>query len=107
MVVSQDERSQLRNKTKAMAVLRSRLYERQLRERQAATSATRRSQVGAGDRSEKVRTYNFPQDRLTDHRIGMSIHGLQEIMAGQIDTVVAGLLQDEQTRLLEEAEANV
>ena len=107
MVVSQDERSQLRNKTKAMAVLRSRIYEQQLRERQAATSATRRSQVGAGDRSEKIRTYNFPQDRLTDHRIGMSIHGLLEIMAGQIDAVVAALLQDEQTRLLEESEANV
>ena len=63
--------------------------------------------MGAGDRSEKVRTYNFPQDRLTDHRIGMSIHGLQEIMAGQIDAVVAALLQDEQARLLEEAEAAV
>ena len=107
MVVSQDERSQLRNKTKAMAVLRSRLYEQQLREQQAATSAARRSQVGAGDRSEKVRTYNFPQDRLTDHRIGMSVHGLQEIMAGQIDAVVDALLRDEQARLLEEAEAAV
>lgn len=107
MVVSQDERSQLRNKTKAFAVLRSRLYELQLHEQQAATSATRRSQVGAGDRSEKIRTYNFPQDRLTDHRIGMSVHGLQEVMDGQIDAVVDALLQDEQARLLEEAEAAV
>ncbi len=103
MVVSQDERSQLRNKTKAMTVLRSRLYELELRERQAATSAARRSQVGAGDRSEKIRTYNFPQDRLTDHRIGLSAHGLQEIMAGQIDRVVDALLADEQTRLLAES----
>ena len=104
MVVSQDERSQLRNKTKAFAVLRSRLYELQAREQQQAASATRRSQVGAGDRSEKIRTYNFPQDRLTDHRIPMSIHGLHEIMDGQIDAVVDALLQDEQARLLEEAE---
>ena len=104
MVVSQDERSQLRNKTKAMTVLRSRLYEMQLRERQAATSAARRSQVGAGDRSEKIRTYNFPQDRLTDHRIGLSAHGLQEIMDGQIDRVVDALLADEQDRLLAESE---
>jgi peptide chain release factor 1 len=103
MVVSQDERSQLRNKTKAMAVLRSRLYEQQLREQQATTSAARRSQVGSGERSEKIRTYNFPQDRLTDHRIGMSIHGLQEIMAGQFDTLVENLLQEEQTRLLAES----
>ena len=103
MVVSQDERSQFRNKTKAMTVLRSRLYEQQMREQQASTSATRRSQVGSAERSEKIRTYNFPQDRLTDHRIGMSIHGLPEIMAGQIDAIVEALLQDEQTRLLEEA----
>lgn len=103
VVVSQDERSQLRNKTKAMTVLRSRLYELQLREREAATSAARRSQVGAGERSEKIRTYNFPQDRLTDHRVGLTTHGLQEIMAGQIDQVVDALLQDEQTRLLAES----
>ena len=103
VVVSQDERSQLRNKTKAMTVLRSRLYELQLREREAATSAARRSQVGAGERSEKIRTYNFPQDRLTDHRVGLTTHGLQEIMAGQIDQVVAALLEDEQARLLAES----
>ena len=104
VVVSQGERSQLRNKNEAMAVLRSRLYEQQMREQQAQTSAARRSQVGAGERSEKVRTYNFPQDRLTDHRIGMTVHGLQEIMngAGQLDGLVEALLQDEQTRLLAE-----
>ncbi len=105
VVVSQGERSQLRNKNEALAVLRSRLYEQQLQEQQAHASATRRSQVGSGERSEKVRTYNFPQDRLTDHRIGMSIHGLQEVMngAGQFDALVQALLQDEQTRLLEES----
>ena len=104
VVVSQGERSQLRNKNEALAVLRSRLYEQQMQEQHASASATRRSQVGSGERSEKIRTYNFPQDRLTDHRIGMSIHGLQEIMAGagQFDSLVEALLQEEQTRLLEE-----
>lgn len=104
VVVSQGERSQLRNKNEAMAVLRSRLYEQQMRQQQETTSAARKSQVGTGERSEKVRTYNFPQDRLTDHRINMSIHGLQEIMAGagQLDALVEALLQEEQTRLLDE-----
>ena len=87
-----------------MAVLRSRLYEQQMRQQQETTSAARKSQVGTGERSEKIRTYNFPQDRLTDHRINMSIHGLQEIMAGagQLDALVEALLQEEQTRLLDE-----
>ena len=106
VVVSQGERSQLRNKTEALSVLRSRLYEQQIREQEESTSAARRSQVGSGERSEKIRTYNFPQDRLTDHRINMSIHGLQEIMvgAGQFGSLVESLLQDEQARLLEQAE---
>ncbi len=105
MAVSQDERSQLKNKTKAMTVLRSRLLEREIRERQAKTSAARRSMVGTGERSEKVRTYNFPQDRLTDHRIGLTVHGLEAILDGQIDAIVAALRQDEQARLLQEAVA--
>ncbi|MEE8519047.1 MAG: peptide chain release factor 1 [Dehalococcoidia bacterium] len=107
MVAVQEERSQLKNKIKAMTVLRSRLYEREMREQQAQTSAARRSQVGTGERSEKVRTYNFPQDRLTDHRINMSVHGLEEILAGQgrLDDIVDGLLLDEQARLLQEAVA--
>jgi peptide chain release factor 1 len=105
MVVCQDERSQLRNKQKAMAVLRSRLLERQMREQQEETAANRRSQVGTGERSEKVRTYNFPQDRLTDHRIGMSVHGLEGILDGQIDTLIQALIEDEKTRLLQEGGA--
>ncbi len=107
MVAVQEERSQLKNKIKAMTVLRSRLYEREMREQQAQTSAARRSQVGTGERSEKVRTYNFPQDRLTDHRINMSVHGLEEILAGQgrLDDIVDSLLLDEQARLLQEAVA--
>jgi len=105
MVVCQDERSQLRNKQKAMAVLRSRLLERRMREQQEETAADRRSQVGKGERSEKVRTYNFPQDRLTDHRIGMSIHGLEGILDGQIDNIIQALVEDEKARLLQEGVA--
>jgi peptide chain release factor 1 len=106
MAVCQDERSQLKNKTKAMTVLRSRLLEIATREQKEATSATRRAQVGSGERSEKVRTYNFPQDRLTDHRVNLSVHGLPEILAGQgkLDTVIETLLQDEQARLLAQSD---
>ena len=106
MAVCQDERSQLKNKTKAMTVLRSRLLEIANREAREATSATRRAQVGSGERSEKVRTYNFPQDRLTDHRVNLSVHGLPEILAGQgkLDTVIETLLQDEQARLLAQSD---
>jgi peptide chain release factor 1 len=105
MVVCQDERSQLRNKQKAMAVLRARLLERQIQEQQEETAANRRSQVGTAERSEKVRTYNFPQDRLTDHRIGMSVHGLEGILDGQIDDIIQALIEDEKSRLLQEAVA--
>jgi len=107
MSVCQDERSQLKNKIKAMTVMRSRLLERQIREQIAQTAATRRAQVGSGERSEKIRTYNFPQDRLTDHRVNFSVHGLEEILAGQgrLDDVVEALLQDEQARMLQEAVA--
>jgi peptide chain release factor 1 len=107
MSVCQDERSQLKNKVKAMTVMRSRLLERHMREQIAQTAATRRAQVGSGERSEKIRTYNFPQDRLTDHRVNFSVHGLEEILAGQgrLDDVVEALLQDEQARMLQEAVA--
>ena len=106
MAVCQDERSQLKNKTKAMKVMRSRLLELEMREQREATTATRRSQVGTGERSEKVRTYNFPQDRMTDHRVNMSVHGLPDILAGQgrLDDVIEALLQDEQARLLEDSD---
>ena len=104
MAVCQDERSQLKNKTKAMTVLRSRLLEMEMRERFEATAAVRKSQVGTGERSEKVRTYNFPQDRLTDHRVNFTVHGLPEILSGQgrLDDIIDALLKDEQARLLEE-----
>ena len=103
MAVSQDERSQLKNKTKAMTVLSARLLEREVRQKREQTSATRRAQVGSGERSEKVRTYNFPQDRLTDHRVGLTVHGLEAILEGQIDEIVEALRLDEQARLLKES----
>ncbi|MBT18030.1 MAG: peptide chain release factor 1 [Dehalococcoidia bacterium] len=103
VVTCQDERSQLKNKTKAMTVLRSRLLEKETREASEQTGALRKSQVGKGERSEKVRTYNFPQDRLTDHRIGLTMHGLDGILAGEIDGIIETLIQKELARALEES----
>jgi peptide chain release factor 1 len=92
LVVScQDEKSQIKNRAKAERVLRSRLYEMELEKQQAALGAERRSQVGSGDRSEKIRTYNFPQNRLTDHRIGFTLHQLDFVMDGKLDPVVEAL----------------
>jgi peptide chain release factor 1 len=102
VAVCQDERSQLRNKTKAMAVLRSRLYDIQQRKQQDEVTEERRSQIGSGERSEKIRTYNFPQDRLTDHRINLSLHGLQKILDGDIDKLIDALASEEQSRHLQE-----
>jgi peptide chain release factor 1 len=92
LVVScQDEKSQIKNRAKAERVLRSRLYEMELEKQQAALGAERRSQVGSGDRSEKIRTYNFPQNRLTDHRIGFTLHQLDFVMDGKLDPVIEAL----------------
>ena len=103
VAVCQDERSQLKNRQKAMTVLRSRLLEREIQAQQAQASATRRAQVGSGDRSEKVRTYNFPQDRLTDHRVGITVHGLEAILNGELESIIEALMEDEQARLLQAA----
>jgi peptide chain release factor 1 len=86
-----DERSQLKNKAKAMTVLRSRLLKRREEEERARYAATRRSQIGSGDRSERIRTYNFPQNRLTDHRIGLTLYSLPQVMEGNIDPIIAAL----------------
>ncbi len=91
VVQCQDEKSQHKNKTKALGVLRSRLLELAIREREEAISADRKNQVGSGDRSAKIRTYNFPQSRLTDHRIGLTVHNLDAIMDGELDEVIAEL----------------
>ena len=100
VVTMQDERSQLQNRARAMQVLRSRLYEAARLERDAELSAERRSQVGGGGRSEKIRTYNFKENRVTDHRIGFTVYRLADVLSGDLDLVVDALLEDERTRQL-------
>jgi peptide chain release factor 1 len=102
VVEIQDEKSQHKNKAKALAVLRSRLYERQQAKQREADSAARRSMVGGGDRSEKIRTYNFPQDRLTDHRIGLDLSALPRVMDGEIDRLIDALVMADQADRLAE-----
>ncbi len=100
VVSCQDEKSQIKNRQKGMRVLRSRLYEMELEKQQAALGAERRSMVGSGDRSEKIRTYNFPQNRLTDHRIGLTLHQLDQVMDGKIDQIIEALTTHFQTEKL-------
>src|SRR3989454_464458 len=97
VVSCQDEKSQIKNRAKAERVLRSRLYEVELEKQQAAVGAERRGMVGTGDRSEKIRTYNFPQNRLTDHRIGLTLHQLDFIIDGKLDAIIQALTQHFQT----------
>jgi peptide chain release factor 1 len=102
LVVScQDEKSQIKNRAKALRVLRSRLYELELEKRQAQIGAERRSMVGSGDRSEKIRTYNFPQNRVSDHRIGLTLHQLDMIMEGRLDQIVDALTTHYQAEKLQ------
>jgi peptide chain release factor 1 len=103
LVVScQDEKSQIKNRAKAERVLRSRLYEMELEKQQAALGAERKTMVGSGDRSEKIRTYNFPQNRVTDHRIGLTLHQLDFVMDGKLDAIVDALITHYQTQKLQQ-----
>lgn len=105
IVQCQDEKSQLKNKDKAMRVLKTRLYEKMEAERHAAEAAERKSQVGSGDRSERIRTYNFPQNRLTDHRINLTLYSLDRVVGGDVRAVVEPLMAHHQAALLEESQA--
>ena len=101
VVTCQNERSQIQNKEQAMKVLKTRLYEMQLREQQEAAGAERRSKIGTGDRAEKIRTYNYPQNRVTDHRIGFTTKNLDRVMDGDLDDVINALIAEDQKRKLQ------
>ena len=103
VVSCQDEKSQIKNREKAMKVLRARLYEVALEEQQSQIASERKSQVGSGDRSEKIRTYNFQQGRVTDHRIGLTLHRLHEVLDGDLGEVVNSLIAHAQAEKLKDA----
>ena len=105
VVTCQDEKSQHKNKSKAMKILLARLLQKEQEEKQAELNGVRRSMVGSGDRSERIRTYNFPQGRVTDHRINLTLYKLDEIMAGNLDAVVDPLVSEDQADQLAALEA--
>ena len=105
VVTCQDERSQIKNRAKAMRVLRARLLEQAQEEQRSQIAAARKSQVGTGERSERIRTYNFPQGRVTDHRIGLTVHQLPDVLEGDLDELAAALLAAARTEQLESLEA--
>ena len=100
VISCQDEKSQLKNKEKGLKVLRSRLYDLELEKKQKEESALRKNQVGTGDRSEKIRTYNFPQGRCTDHRIKLTLHRLEQVMDGDLDEIIDSLTAADQAAKL-------
>jgi peptide chain release factor 1 len=107
VVSQQDQKSQLQNKLKAMEVLRARLLDRMIAEQEAARSRERRAMVGTGDRSAKIRTYNFPQSRITDHRINFSVHNLQDVLDGRLDELVDAVRMASRREMLEVPDAPV
>ena len=104
VVTCQDEKSQIKNKAKAMKVLKARLYDMETEKQQSEISAERKRQIGTGDRSERIRTYNFPQGRVTDHRIGLTIHQLDSFLDGEIDEMIEALITTDQAKKMELAE---
>ncbi|MDN4592796.1 peptide chain release factor 1 [Polycladomyces subterraneus] len=104
VVSCQDEKSQIKNREKAMRVLRARLLDKMRQEEHAKLADARKSQVGTGDRSERIRTYNFPQSRVTDHRIGLTLHKLDQVLDGELDEIIDALTLHEQAELLKKAE---
>lgn len=104
VVSCQDEKSQIKNKEKAMKVLRARIYDKYQQEARAEYDAQRKSAVGTGDRSERIRTYNYPQNRVTDHRIGLTIQKLDQVLEGKLDEIIDALVLDEQSKKLQRAE---
>jgi peptide chain release factor 1 len=100
VVTCQDEKSQHKNRAKAMKVLRARLYDRELQRQKEAIDRDRRNQVGTGERAEKIRTYNFPQNRVTDHRIGVTLHNLSGVLEGDIDDLIQALAAHDQAERL-------
>jgi peptide chain release factor 1 len=106
VVSCQDEKSQIKNREKGMRVLRSRLYEMEMQKQQDALAKERRAMVGSGDRSEKIRTYNFPQNRVSDHRIGLTLHQLQEVMDGKLQPLIEALVTHYQSENMKQESAN-
>ena len=103
VVVCQDERSQLQNKIKAMSVLRTRLLDMERQKQEDQITSDRRSQVGTGDRAEKIRTYNYPQDRISDHRINLTVRNLPRVLEGDLDSLIDAVATTEQAKQLGEA----
>lgn len=101
VVTCQDEKSQIKNRAKAMTVLKARIYDKMQQERNAKIAAERKDQVGSGDRSERIRTYNFPQSRVTDHRIGLTLYKLDQIMDGDLDEIIDALITDDQAKKMD------
>ncbi len=107
VVTCQNERSQLKNKEKALEILKSRIYDEEVRKQEEAVGSERRSKIGTGDRSEKIRTYNYPQNRVTDHRINLTLMQLDRIMQGDIDKLIEALINEDQRRKLEGENNNI
>ena len=107
VVTCQNERSQLKNKEKALEILKSRIYDEEVRKQEEAVGSERRSKIGTGDRSEKIRTYNYPQNRVTDHRINLTLMSLDRIMQGDIDKLIEALINEDQRRKLEGENNNI